>query len=67
MAPLNSTVPFEKMLFRFLNTPDPMLAMLEWLCDQLMEVEITTKLGAGKHEHTDSRNEYRGRLSAKAL
>jgi putative transposase len=54
MAPLNSTVPFEKMLFRFLNTPDPMLAMLEWLCDQLMEVEITAKLGAGKHERTDS-------------
>lgn len=59
MAPLNSTVPFEKMLFRFLNTPDPMLAMLEWLCDQLMEVEITAKLGAGKHERTDSRSEYR--------
>ena len=59
MAPLNSTVPFEKMLMQFLTAPDPMLAMLEWLCDQLMEVEITTKLGAGKHERTESRNEYR--------
>jgi putative transposase len=59
MAHPNSTVPFEKMLMQFLTAPDPMLAMLEWLCDQLMEVEITTKLGAGKHERTESRNEYR--------
>ena len=59
MAPLNSTVPFKKMLFRFLYTPDSMLAMLYWFCDQLMEVEITAKLGTGKHERTDSRNKYR--------
>ena len=59
MAHPNSTVPFEKMLMQFLTAPDPMLAMLEWLCDQLMEVEITTKLGAKRHERTNSRNEYR--------
>jgi putative transposase len=59
MAPLNSTVSFEKMLMQFMTAPDPMLAMLEWLCDQLMEVEITAKLGAEKHERTDSRSEYR--------
>ena len=59
MAHPNSTVPFEKMLMQFLAAPDPMLAMLEWLCDQLMEVEISTKIGAGRHERTDSRNEYR--------
>lgn len=33
MAHPNSTVPFGKMLMQFLTAPDPMLAMLEWLCD----------------------------------
>jgi len=47
------------MLFQFLNAPDPMLAMLEWLCDQLMDAEFSAKLGAGKHERSESRNEYR--------
>ena len=51
------------MLFRFLNTPYPMLAMLEWLCDQLMEVEITTKLGTGKHERTDSQDRVFGQIT----
>jgi transposase-like protein len=59
MAYPDSTVPFEKMLFQFMTAEDPMLAMLEWLCAQLMEVEITTKIGAAKSERNTSRNEYR--------
>jgi hypothetical protein len=31
---------------------DPLLSMLEWLCDKLMEVEIAIKIGAVKSEHT---------------
>ena len=38
MAYHKNTVNLEKMLLKFLAEPDPMLAMLEWLCHQLMEV-----------------------------
>lgn len=47
------------MLLKFLAEPDPMLAMLEWLCHQLMEVEIENKLNAGKGEHSPERVGYR--------
>jgi len=44
---------------------DPMLSMLEWLCAQLMETEVSNKLGAEKNEHCDdrisSRSGYRPR------
>jgi len=59
MAHPNSTASLEKMLFQFLSAPDPMLSMLEWLCDQLMEAEFSARLGADKHERSESRNEYR--------
>jgi putative transposase len=38
MAYHKNTLSLEKMLLKFLAEPDPMLAMLEWLCHQLMEV-----------------------------
>lgn len=50
MAYLNSNVPFEKMLMKFVSDEDPMLAMLKWLCERLMEAEVETKLGAEKSE-----------------
>ena len=36
------------LLFSFMNQPDPMLSMLEWLCNQMMEAEVTTQLNAEK-------------------
>ena len=36
-----------------------MLNMLEWLCDQLMEAEISQQLGAAKSEHSNGREGYR--------
>ena len=59
MAHPNSTVSLEKMLFQFIGSEDPMLAMLEWLCEQLMEAEFADKLGASKYERTSQRNEHR--------
>ena len=47
------------MLFSFMNQPDPMLSMLEWLCEQLMEAEVSAQLSAGKSERSDSRSGYR--------
>jgi len=38
---------------------DPMLSMLEWLCDKLMEAEISAKIGADKSKHSTDRQSYR--------
>lgn len=37
---------FKKMLLQFITEEDPMLAMLKWLCEQLMETEVTSKINA---------------------
>ena len=59
MAYQNSTVPFEKMLLNFISNDDPMLSMLKWLCEKLMETEVQTKLGAEKAERVANRQGYR--------
>jgi transposase-like protein len=59
MAYHKNTVSLEKMLLKFLGEPDPMLSMLEWLCEEMMEVEVNNKLGAGKGEHAPKRIGYR--------
>ena len=55
MAYQNSNVPFEKMLMKFVSEEDPMLSMLKWLCEKLMEAEVDTKLGAEKSERVSNR------------
>ncbi len=37
--------------------PDPMLSMLEWLCAQLMEAEVSGIAGAEKNVHSSSRSD----------
>ena len=59
MAYQNSTVPFEKMLMKFVSDDDPMLSMLKWLCERLMEAEVESKLGAEKSERSEGRQGYR--------
>jgi len=59
MAYHKNTANLEKMLLKFLSEPDPMLAMLEWLCHKMMEVEVENKLGASKGEHSPKRTGYR--------
>lgn len=59
MAYQNSTLSLEKMLLKFMTEPDPMLSMLEWLCDKLMEAEVNSKINAAKSERTDDRRGYR--------
>ena len=41
-----------------MNQPDPMLSMLQWLCEQMMEAEISLKLNADKSERSDGRSGY---------
>jgi transposase-like protein len=36
-----------------------MFAMLQWLCDELMEAEISNSVGAAKNAHSGERNGYR--------
>lgn len=59
MAYPNSTVPFEKMLMKFVLDEEPMLSMLKWLCERLMEAEVEGKLGAEKSERSEGRQGYR--------
>ena len=55
----NSNLPLEKMLLQFMSENDPMLSMLKWLCEKLMEVEVDAKINAVKSERTDERCGYR--------
>jgi len=59
MAYPNNKLNLEKMLLQFLAEEDPMLSMLKWLCEQLMEVEVTAKINASKSEHNPQRTGYR--------
>jgi putative transposase len=59
MAYSYSTGNFEKMLLQFMSEEDPMLSMLKWLCEQLMEAEVTSKVNASKSERNSERSGYR--------
>lgn len=48
MAHNQITTNLTSLLFSFMNQPDPMLSMLGWLCQQMMEAEVTFKLNAEK-------------------
>jgi transposase-like protein len=47
------------MLLQFIAEEDPMLSMLKWLCEQLMEVEVNAKINASKSERNPQRSGYR--------
>ena len=55
----NSNLSLDKMLLQFIAEEDPMLSMLKWLCEQLMEVEVTAKINASKSERNPQRSGYR--------
>lgn len=59
MVQKKSTTNLTELLLQCMVEPDPMLSMLEWLCDKLMEAEISAKIGADKSEHTLDRQSYR--------
>jgi putative transposase len=54
----NITISFEEMLL-FVSDEDPMLSMLKWLYDQLLEAEVTAKVNAEKSERHPERTGYR--------
>jgi transposase-like protein len=50
-----------------MRTEDPLFNMLEWLCQQLMEVVVSGKIGADKHEQSQERTSYRCGFKARRL
>ena len=59
MAQGKNTTDFGGLLFQFMGAQDPMLSMLDWLCSQMMEAEVSSKLGAEKHEQSEERTSHR--------
>lgn len=37
----------------------PILSMLQWLCEEMMEVEVSTTIQTQKSDRTDTRTGYR--------
>jgi putative transposase len=67
MAQQKDTTNLSVMLFQFMGTKDPMLNMLEWLCQQMMEVEVSGKIGADKHQQSQERTSHRCGFRARRL
>ena len=59
MAKSKDTTKLSGMLFQFMGMEDPMLSMLEWLCAQMMEAEVSNQIGAEKHEQSRERTSHR--------
>lgn len=59
MAQKKDTTNLAGKLLQFMGMQDPMLSMLEWLCGQMMEAEVSSQLGAGKHEQNPDRISHR--------
>ena len=49
---------FRKVLLGFISEQDPVLAMLEWITQQMMQIEAEAKVGAKKGEHSRERRTY---------
>ena len=59
MAQRKATTNFSGLLFQFMGKEDRMLNILEWLCEQMMKVEVSKKIGADKHEQSEERTSQR--------
>ena len=54
----NHTGIFKKVLVEFIGQEDPLLAMLEWTAQQMMQIEAEGIVGAQKGEHCKERKTY---------
>ena len=60
MTKPNNTELFEKLLIGFCQEADPMKEMLEWMANQLMEIEVSTlKTEVDKGKYSGERKTYR--------
>jgi hypothetical protein len=58
MAKRDVTTPFKALLRQFVGEEDPLLSMLQWTTQQLMQVEAENKVGAEKGKHASDRRTY---------
>ena len=58
MAKTNLITYFQKLLLQFITEQDPLLAMLQWLTEQLVQLESEVKVGAPKCTHSESRSTH---------
>lgn len=59
MTKTKDTTFFENKLLQFITEDDPLLAMLQWVTDKLVEVEVAQKVNSLKGKHTKERTTYR--------
>ena len=59
MTKTKDTTFFENKLLQFITEEDPLLAMLQWVTDKLVEVEVDQKVNSVKGKHTKERTTYR--------
>jgi len=52
MAQTHYKTLFRKVLLGFISEQDPVLAMLEWVAQMMMEIEAESRVGAEKGKHT---------------
>ncbi len=55
---INERELFKNVMVGFMTDEDPMLAMLKWITQQLMQIEAEAKAGANKNEHNSHRKTY---------
>jgi len=58
MAETNYKEIFRNMLVEFITVDDPILAMLEWTAQQMMQMEAETRVGAEKGKHSRERKTH---------
>jgi len=58
MAGKNDTAAYKKLLLHFMGEADPLYAMLQWLAEEMMKVEVELKVGAAKGKHTTERTTH---------
>lgn len=49
---------FEEKLLSFITDEDPMLSMLQWVTEKLIEIEVAHKVGAKKGKHSKERTTH---------
>jgi transposase-like protein len=59
MTKTKDTTFFENKLLQFITEDDPLLAMLQWVTDKLVEVEVAQKVNSQKGKHSRERTTYR--------
>jgi len=59
MTKKKDTTFFENKLLEFITEEDPLLEMLKWVTEKLVEVEVAHKVKAEKGKHTNERLGYR--------